>query len=97
MQNLEVIDITMNDNYDHPKYKDRKDNAINRAKTTMLELESDIYVCACGKPSVTIDDYGRKCCLRCHNKKFINLKVKNPERNSPCPCGSGKKYKKCCY
>jgi len=19
------------------------------------------------------------------------------ERNSPCPCGSGKKYKKCCY
>ena len=20
-----------------------------------------------------------------------------PERNSPCPCGSGKKYKKCCY
>jgi len=19
-----------------------------------------------------------------------------PERNSPCPCGSGKKYKKCC-
>jgi uncharacterized protein YecA (UPF0149 family) len=19
-----------------------------------------------------------------------------PERNAPCPCGSGKKYKKCC-
>ena len=21
---------------------------------------------------------------------------KEPERNDPCPCGSGKKYKKCC-
>jgi len=22
---------------------------------------------------------------------------KKPGRNDPCPCGSGKKYKKCCY
>jgi hypothetical protein len=22
---------------------------------------------------------------------------KSPERNKPCPCGSKKKYKKCCY
>jgi preprotein translocase subunit SecA len=22
--------------------------------------------------------------------------IKKPERNDPCPCGSGKKYKKCC-
>ncbi|MBO1265080.1 SEC-C domain-containing protein [Proteiniclasticum sp. SCR006] len=24
------------------------------------------------------------------------MKVKLPGRNDPCPCGSGKKYKKCC-
>lgn len=24
------------------------------------------------------------------------VKVKTPNRNDPCPCGSGKKYKKCC-
>ncbi len=24
------------------------------------------------------------------------IKTKKPERNEPCPCGSGKKYKKCC-
>ena len=24
------------------------------------------------------------------------ITVKEPGRNSPCPCGSGKKYKKCC-
>lgn len=28
----------------------------------------------------------------------FNVKRNNPEvgRNDPCPCGSGKKYKKCC-
>jgi len=26
-----------------------------------------------------------------------NRKVAKPERNQPCPCGSGKKYKKCCW
>ena len=26
-----------------------------------------------------------------------NRKVEKPERNKPCPCGSGKKYKKCCW
>jgi SEC-C motif-containing protein len=25
---------------------------------------------------------------------FLNSKI---QRNDPCPCGSGKKYKKCCY
>ncbi len=24
------------------------------------------------------------------------IKTKEPGRNDPCPCGSGKKYKKCC-
>lgn len=25
------------------------------------------------------------------------IRGKKPGRNDPCPCGSGKKYKKCCY
>lgn len=29
-------------------------------------------------------------------KHAIVMKVKKPSRNDPCPCGSGKKYKKCC-
>ncbi len=29
--------------------------------------------------------------------KTVVNKVKSPGRNDPCPCGSGKKYKKCCY
>ncbi|WP_202943861.1 SEC-C metal-binding domain-containing protein [Natranaerobius thermophilus] len=31
-------------------------------------------------------------------KEFTNAKQSNNKigRNEPCPCGSGKKYKKCC-
>lgn len=36
--------------------------------------------------------------LREQNKKAIPYKRNKPktQRNDPCPCGSGKKYKKCC-
>ncbi|WML32481.1 SEC-C metal-binding domain-containing protein [Neobacillus sp. OS1-32] len=30
------------------------------------------------------------------NSNVIELPVEKPKRNEPCPCGSGKKYKKCC-
>ena len=29
-------------------------------------------------------------------RSLVMLVEKQPERNSKCPCGSGKKYKKCC-
>jgi preprotein translocase subunit SecA len=29
--------------------------------------------------------------------KTVSVSSKAPGRNDPCPCGSGKKYKKCCY
>lgn len=31
-----------------------------------------------------------------HKKSKIVVKEKEPGRNDACPCGSGKKYKKCC-
>lgn len=30
------------------------------------------------------------------NSNIIKLPEEKPKRNDPCPCGSGKKYKKCC-
>jgi uncharacterized protein len=30
------------------------------------------------------------------NRKFVEGKEQTPGRNDPCPCGSGKKYKRCC-
>ncbi|MEC4051728.1 SEC-C metal-binding domain-containing protein [Myroides odoratimimus] len=38
------------------------------------------------------------CCILCLNQ-FTNHQIVNSQkvnRNDPCPCGSGKKYKKCC-
>ena len=34
--------------------------------------------------------------FREHEKEMLNLARRNLGRNSPCPCGSGVKYKKCC-
>ena len=31
-----------------------------------------------------------------HNKNIIKSIMSKVGRNAPCPCGSGKKYKKCC-
>ena len=31
-----------------------------------------------------------------YKKSKTYIKEKTPNRNDPCPCGSGKKYKKCC-
>jgi len=33
---------------------------------------------------------------RSHSRQEIFPESHQPQRNSPCPCGSGKKYKKCC-
>lgn len=33
---------------------------------------------------------------KAYKRSKIVIKEKTPGRNDPCPCGSGKKYKKCC-
>ncbi|KGF13896.1 preprotein translocase subunit SecA [Peptostreptococcus sp. MV1] len=38
----------------------------------------------------------RKQIKRDHNKSKMVIKEEKIGRNDPCPCGSGKKYKKCC-
>jgi len=34
--------------------------------------------------------------MRISMNKPIVMREPKPSRNAPCPCGSGKKYKKCC-
>jgi hypothetical protein len=38
----------------------------------------------------------RRLYRRALRRKTIRLQAPQPGRNDPCPCGSGKKYKKCC-
>ena len=44
-------------------------------------------------PSIETIDY---CNQSSHVVKTPIVKPKQPRRNEPCPCGSGKKYKNCC-
>lgn len=43
-----------------------------------------------------LDEKTRKQIKKDYNKTQIVVKGKKIGRNEPCPCGSGKKYKKCC-
>lgn len=43
---------------------------------------------------LTQDD--RKAIKKAYNKSTIVINENKVGRNEPCPCGSGKKYKKCC-
>ena len=45
------------------------------------------------------DDSGRmkQICDKCSRAPVYLPKSKRLERNKECSCGSGKKYKKCCY
>src|SRR5207302_9148670 len=38
----------------------------------------------------------RRLCRRSLKKQTVHSPKSNIGRNDPCPCGSGKKYKKCC-
>ncbi len=49
------------------------------------------------KRARTVDDIKAEEELLKKTKKVDPIKAeKTPDRNDPCPCGSGKKYKKCC-
>lgn len=43
-----------------------------------------------------LDDGKRAEITKNYKRSKIYIKEKTPGRNDPCPCGSGKKYKKCC-
>lgn len=68
--------------------------------TETEEYRSDVLVVRLGDPMPEPVEYYR----RVLQSSLDALKTPKPEpvrkaaagRNDPCPCGSGKKYKKCC-
>lgn len=46
--------------------------------------------------SSLLDEDKREEITKAYKKSKTVVKEKTPGRNDPCPCGSGKKYKKCC-
>lgn len=61
----------------------------------MLEAKADyLYTLPQWNNILTEDE--RQEIIKDHKKSKTVVKDKEPGRNDPCPCGSGKKYKKCC-
>ena len=61
----------------------------------MLKADAD-YLYTLPQWDAIFSEEKRISILKDFNRSRIVVKEKEPGRNDPCPCGSGKKYKKCC-
>lgn len=61
----------------------------------MLEADADHLFSLDEWNDVLSEDERRKIYKDYKRSKIVHVE-KKPGRNDPCPCGSGKKYKKCC-
>ncbi len=61
----------------------------------MLEAKAD-YLYTLPQWDNILSEEERQEIVKAHKKSKTVVKEKEPGRNDPCPCGSGKKYKKCC-
>jgi len=61
----------------------------------MLEAKAD-YLYTLPQWDSILTEEQRQEIVKEHKKSKTVVKEKEPGRNDPCPCGSGKKYKKCC-
>ena len=61
----------------------------------MLKADAD-YLYTLPQWDGVLSEEKRLSILKDYNRSRIVVKEKEPGRNDPCPCGSGKKYKKCC-
>ncbi|MEF9922580.1 MAG: SEC-C metal-binding domain-containing protein [Anaerovoracaceae bacterium] len=61
----------------------------------MLVAEAD-YLFTLEEWEDVIEEEKRIDIVKTYKRSRTIVKAKEPGRNDPCPCGSGKKYKKCC-
>lgn len=61
----------------------------------MLKAKAD-YLYTLAQWDTILTDEKRQEIAKQYKKSKTIIKEKTPGRNDPCPCGSGKKYKKCC-
>ncbi len=61
----------------------------------MLKAEAD-YLYSLSQWDGVLSEEKRKEITKEYKRSKIAHAEKKPGRNDPCPCGSGKKYKKCC-
>lgn len=81
------------------KNKLEKPNLLENTHPKLAKFIQSICKCYKRRKLVSIPSHG---VVKIDNGKFyaangrILAMSKEPSRNAPCPCGSGRKYKKCC-
>lgn len=96
---LDGINSSLNTNLELDKINENSDLCLSvdfeKLYYNMLDAKADWLYNLEEWDSILSDDE-RKEIKKSYNKTRIVVKDKKINRNDPCPCGSGKKFKKCC-
>ena len=71
-------------------------NTIRHAEAPKATSESHKDMGPISAPAKRDNVYGKAATPERANTPYVKSKSEQVGRNDPCPCGSGKKYKKCC-
>ena len=96
---LDGISTSLNHDLDFKSFDEKSqielDIDYNKLFFNMLEAKAD-YLYTLPQWEQILTEEERQEITKTHKKSKTVVKDKEPGRNDPCPCGSGKKYKKCC-
>lgn len=96
---LDGIDSSLNASQDFKNFEEnsaiRLDIDYEKLFYNMLVAEAD-YLYTLPQWEIVLTDDVRESIITSYKRSRTVVKEKEPGRNDPCPCGSGKKYKKCC-
>ncbi|MDR0853016.1 MAG: SEC-C domain-containing protein [Clostridiales Family XIII bacterium] len=96
---LDGIDSSLKEHLDLPKIDD--DSEVNLHPDpellyhNMLNAEAE-HLYTLPEWETVLEEDTREAIYNAYRRSKTVIKEKTPGRNDPCPCGSGKKYKKCC-
>lgn len=96
---LDGINASLNNKQDFKSFDENSkiflDIDYEKLYYNMLVADAD-YLFSMPQWEVILSDETREAIITSYKRSKTVVKEKAPGRNDPCPCGSGKKYKKCC-
>jgi len=96
---LDGINASLNNEQDFKSFDENSevylDIDFEKLYHNMLVAEAD-YLFTLPQWEIILSEETRESIITSYKRSKTIVKEKAPGRNNPCPCGSGKKYKKCC-
>jgi len=96
---LDGINASLNNKQDFKSFDENSkiflDIDYEKLYYNMLVADAE-YLFSLPQWEVILSDETRESIITSYKRSKTVVKEKTPGRNDPCPCGSGKKYKKCC-